>query len=591
MTLSLAPDLDLPIEAVTESFGILGQRGSGKSNTGVVMAEAMSAAGLPWVAIDPKGDWWGIRAAGTGPGLPVAVLGGLHGDIPLDAGAGAEVADLIVDHNLTAVVDVSDFTLADRHRFLLSFAQRLYDRHRREPQRRHLFLEEAHEYLPQVVTGDRAKVKEALARIPLMGRSFGLGSTVMSQRSARLHKDVLTQIGTLVAMRTTGPQDRKAIAEWVEQHSVAREMLASLPDLDDGEAWVWSPRFLRVMQRVRIHRRATFDSGATPVGFADRAPATLADIDLPALTERMAAAVERANADDPKVLRARITELERQLRSAPGQVVERVEVPVIDEATWLRIHGMVDDYLTREAEHGRSREALRERVMDLVKVVGAVHAGRLEGKEGRTMRPGGDAAHTGPAAVGERTKPPRARGPMGLESEPRSLSRQTEPARPASSAPSSLKPAERAILTALAQYPQGRSQQQVSLLSGYSATSGSFSGALASLRRSGYIEGTAAALRVLPAGLDALGGWEPLPTGAGLIDYWLERLKPAERAVLRALIDSWPDAMTQAEVSATAGYSATSGSFSGALAKLRKLDLITGTAAALRASDDIAEHR
>jgi DNA helicase HerA-like ATPase len=96
--LQIAPGLELPIEAVTETFAILAKRGAGKSNAAVVMAEQMHAAGAPWVAIDPKGDWWGIRSSGdgTGAGLPVLVLGGQHGDVPLEATAARLVADLVV---------------------------------------------------------------------------------------------------------------------------------------------------------------------------------------------------------------------------------------------------------------------------------------------------------------------------------------------------------------------------------------------------------------------------------------------------------------------------------------------------------------
>lgn len=107
MTLRISPDLSLPAEAVTESIGILGQRGAGKSTAAVVLAEEMWKAKLPWVAVDPKGDWYGVRSSADGkrPGLALPVFGGLHGDVPLESGAGALVADLVVDANLTAVLD------------------------------------------------------------------------------------------------------------------------------------------------------------------------------------------------------------------------------------------------------------------------------------------------------------------------------------------------------------------------------------------------------------------------------------------------------------------------------------------------------
>src|SRR5258708_12957333 len=91
------------------------------------MAEEMFDAGLPNMAIDPKGDWWGLRsnAAGDGPGLSVPIFGGLHGDLPLNPESGRLMAELIVEHNLTCILDVSRFSNAARTRFAPPFASRL----------------------------------------------------------------------------------------------------------------------------------------------------------------------------------------------------------------------------------------------------------------------------------------------------------------------------------------------------------------------------------------------------------------------------------------------------------------------------------
>ena len=142
--LRVGDDLTLPLDVVTQPLAIMGVRRSGKSNAAAVMAEEMYAVSLPWVAIDPKGDWWGLRQAGTGPGLPIPIFGGLHGDMPLVPEAGALMAELVVEHNLTCVLDVSRFTVAARSRFLVAFGDRLFALHQADPQPRHVFLEEAH---------------------------------------------------------------------------------------------------------------------------------------------------------------------------------------------------------------------------------------------------------------------------------------------------------------------------------------------------------------------------------------------------------------------------------------------------------------
>ena len=58
----LAKGLSLPPDAATQTFLIVGKRGSGKSTTAVRMAEQLHAAGVPFVVIDPVDTWWGLKA-------------------------------------------------------------------------------------------------------------------------------------------------------------------------------------------------------------------------------------------------------------------------------------------------------------------------------------------------------------------------------------------------------------------------------------------------------------------------------------------------------------------------------------------------
>lgn len=188
--LPLGPGFSLPVDVVTQTIAILAKRRAGKSNAAVVLAEELYKAGLPWVAVDPKGDWWGVRASGdgTGPGLAVIVFGGLHGDVPLEPSSGNLVADLIVDRRLTCVLDVSEMSKAEQRRFLGDFATRLYKRNR-EP--RMVIAEEADEYLPQRVTAGDARLVGAWENLIKRGGFRGLGVCLLSQR----HVDCTFELG------------------------------------------------------------------------------------------------------------------------------------------------------------------------------------------------------------------------------------------------------------------------------------------------------------------------------------------------------------------------------------------------------------
>jgi len=53
-------------------------------------------------------------------------------------------------------------------------------------------------------------------RIARRGRNFGFRLISITQRPAKLNKDVLTQLSTLVALGLTSPQSRDAIKAWVD---------------------------------------------------------------------------------------------------------------------------------------------------------------------------------------------------------------------------------------------------------------------------------------------------------------------------------------------------------------------------------------
>lgn len=554
----LAGDLLLPIEAVTETFAILAKRRVGKSNAAVVMAEQFYDAGLPWVAVDPKGDWWGVRSSsdGRGPGLAIPVFGGDHGDIPLEPGAGAYLADFIADQRLTCVLDVSGFSKADETRFLLPFAERLL-KVNRDPL--HLFLEECDDYIPQEKAADELKLVRAFSRLVRHGGFRGIGCTLISQRPALVNKNVLSQTETLILMRTLAPLDQDAAKGWLKHHPEAAAIVTSLSSLRPGEAWVVSPAFLERTVRITFNRRRTFDSGATPmVGEARRDPARLADVDLTALREAMAETIERVMAEDPKALRARIAELERALAAAKTAQPEpeRVEVPVLTEenVASLREAGAdltaVRDRLDLAAREMHEQiTAAMERLAPTVEAIAT--AGRTPAPVPATPPPA-----PRPAPV---SKPqPRQPAPVGGEGDP------------------SLPKAQRAILAALAQHGQ-RTAKQIGLLTGYSHRSGGFNGALAALRAAGLIEGASAGIAITPAGIDALGDYDPLPTGRALIDWWkAHHLGKAEAAILDVLVDRHPDGATKQEIAVVTGYSANSGGFNGALARLRSMEIVSG---------------
>jgi hypothetical protein len=281
--------MQLPLNAATKTFAILAKRGAGKSYTGAVMAEEFHKNNIPFVVFDPIDVWWGLRLAkdGKARGLPVVVFGLEHADIPLTRDMGREIAQTIVQENVSCVISTFGMPkIAQRH-LIAEFAEELLNLNNLP---RHVFIEEAHEFIPQKVFGALGKTFNAVSNLVVMGRNRGIGVTLINQRAATINKDVLTQLDTLLAFRSVGPQDRKALKEWVEYHAAAGDFEAfmhSLPSLPTGEGWIWSPEFLGRFERIKIRERETFHPDREKIGDTFTMP-ELDQVDIQSFIERFA---------------------------------------------------------------------------------------------------------------------------------------------------------------------------------------------------------------------------------------------------------------------------------------------------------------
>jgi DNA helicase HerA-like ATPase len=71
--LSIGVGLELPEEAVTETFAILGKRGVGKTTTARVLTEELLEVGLPVLILDPTGVWNPACVQRTPDGVSLSV--------------------------------------------------------------------------------------------------------------------------------------------------------------------------------------------------------------------------------------------------------------------------------------------------------------------------------------------------------------------------------------------------------------------------------------------------------------------------------------------------------------------------------------
>jgi hypothetical protein len=578
--LKIAPNLKLPVDVAGEAIAILAKRGAGKTNTATVLVEELHAAGVQVVILDPVGAWWGIRSSkdGKSEGLPFARLGGVHGDVPLEQAAGALIADVAVDSGESLLIDLSDFpSKAAMARFVVDFGERLFRRKNRDKSLLHLVLEEADTFAPQSGKGDDARMRGAIEQIVRRGRSRGLGLTMITQRSAVLNKDVLSQADVLIAMRTTSPHDTAAIKLWVSAHGDDEHgVIASLPGLQDGEGWVWNPE-RGLLERVQFRLRTTFDSSETPKAGHTRAePKKAAAIDLAKLGAEIEATAERAKEHDPRELRRQlkherdvVTELRRQLEEQPpeSQVVVEVPVPVLDA-------GLVERF---ERALGEAKE-LGERI----KVAGgglrelADEARVALGRASETTR---GRSHLATSDETRAPTPP-ARAPR-LAPTPQREQRRLESAPPARAAGDlNVSQPQQRILDALAALEAiglvDAHKTQLALFAQASPKSSSYSNNLGHLNNQlGLIRYPSPGRVALTAEGRAIADASGAPTSTSeLHDFVYSLVGGAKARLLEQLVAAYPAALNKQQLADAAGASPTSSSFSNNLGQLRSLGLI-----------------
>jgi uncharacterized protein len=533
----------LSLDALDERIAIVGTSGSGKTYAAKGFVERLLDHGTRMAIVDPLGVWWGLRASAdaAAAGYPVVVFGGRHADVPIDEGMGAALGRLIAREPLACVVDVSELgSAAARRRFMTAFAEAVYEGNR-EPL--HLVFDEADLWAPQRPTPEGTALLGRIEEIVRRGRVRGFIPWLITQRPAVLHKDVLSQADTLIAMKLTSSQDRAAVGAWIEGQADREEgkrILADLPRLQRGEGYIWSPG-REVLQRVRFPAIHTFDSSRAPArGERIATPRTLAQVDLTAIM----AALE-SGAAEPAPARAHrddrlIAVLERQLAEAR------------------------DCAAVLEQENAD----LRRRLSDIASLaVGQTEEQRASDINAAIPNQGM------PAPVAAIDVPSRWQDRKSSHREPKVV------------AGSGGKGAELRILRVLAQqHPARLAESQWAILSRMKRTGGTWQTYKSRLRSRGLIAQDGREWSVTPEGLAVAGVVPRQPqTPAELRSMWKEALGSAGR-LIDVLLDAGGQ-LPRNELAARAGLTSNAGTFGTYLSRLRSNDLVSVAGSVVRIAD------
>lgn len=239
---------------------------------GRLLIQALSGAGKSWtlrrlieqthgqvqqIVVDPEGDFKGLAEH-----LGLLQLDGAS----LDAATLAIAATRAREHRVSLVLDLSDLTPEDQMRSLAAFLTALIAVAREHWHPCLVAIDEAHLFapfggwteLPSVRKACIASVVDLMSR----GRKRGLTGILATQRLARLHKSVVSDIQNFMVGLNTLDLDIRRAAETIGWD--ARKAFDRLPMLTPGNFAAVGPAFARAPALVKVGPVATEHLGATP---------------------------------------------------------------------------------------------------------------------------------------------------------------------------------------------------------------------------------------------------------------------------------------------------------------------------------------
>lgn len=158
-----------------------------------------------------------------------------------------------------------------------------------------LVIEEAHNYIPERNFGE-SKSSGVIRQIFSEGRKFGLGACLVSQRPSRVDKSAISQCSTQIILKTTNPNDVRAIASSVE--GITQETENEITNLSIGTALVTGIVDMPLLVSIRPRKTR---HGGSAVKILDEEKETL-DEDLINSGEIMPLINQKITVDDYKII-------------------------------------------------------------------------------------------------------------------------------------------------------------------------------------------------------------------------------------------------------------------------------------------------
>lgn len=555
---------------------VVGTTGSGKTYLTRGLLEQLRRADRRVGAIDKMGKLWGVTLSvdGTAPGLEFVIFGGKRAQAPMTPDQGARIGQLFVEQNLPAIFDLSQWKQPDRERWVADFSEAVFFANETAL---HLVFDEAQSWVPNNGGGPAFDAVKLLAE---QGRGNGINLLLTAPRLSGVDAGVRGAIAAMVAMRQTGSVDRAKTAELVAGHLAIDEKTFrnELPILPTGTGFVWSPTGAG-LERVAFPPNTTFDSSRTP---------RHGDTPLP-----------------PVAVSSKLVEELRAVLAPPslaapgGDAAYRQLIAEIDPDAIVRRDARIEEleaivaYQAAELEHLREVDAecdgYNRGLTAIETLVVAVRSGTW-----RSNMHSGDAdLHppaqlSGMAAGGQGTGSP----PPIADAPERGDADVPHEASDANDKPGAIRGAS--ALQFLASITDGRAptatEEQWAFLGGFTRSGGTWSTYKGALRAAGLIVENGGRWQATAAGREAVADWDApmLSVGPDLVRAWAKKGQSTGK-LAEVLLKRWPHTTTREALAADAGMTASGGTFTTYLGRLRKRGMLEERGKQLRLNPALME--
>ena len=227
-------DLEFPLDFVRDKAFLTGMTGSGKSWTAGLLMEEINRVGLQFVCFDVLGAHDGLAT------LPnVEALSPKNGETINMRG----LVERLGKEPTSFVIDISGLPLDKQQVLISDYCEALISAQLNKGIMS--VFEECQDFVPQ--TGKPIS-SEGIIRLCKLGRQYGYGVCLISQRPASVSKDALSQCSVYMIHNLVNHRDLKAVEDQMgfgADRTQVKKLSSGIASATQGEVVCYSPSYFR----------------------------------------------------------------------------------------------------------------------------------------------------------------------------------------------------------------------------------------------------------------------------------------------------------------------------------------------------------